>query len=277
MASITTKTYGDALAAARSSDGGFALAHGGPSETEPTALAALALDDPVARAWLARAQRSDGGFAAVDGRPESPSVAALAALALSDQRRSARALTHALANRAPTVGDYGNEDGDGRNGWGWTNDTYSWVEPTARVLLAVKALRPADSVSRSEALRIVRQRQCVDGGWNYGSTVLQGVELSGFAQTTAVTLMALQGEDLSLVDPALRFLRSQWRNEPGGLTLAQTAVALDLHDADGVAEVRDAMDVAYRKTAFLGNLLTLAWATLATGPSQRLDRLRSAG
>ena len=57
----------------------------GPSEVEPTAVAAIALEDSAARAWLARAQRPDGGFAARDGRPESPSVAALAALAMGDE------------------------------------------------------------------------------------------------------------------------------------------------------------------------------------------------
>ncbi len=275
MPAITTSPYADALAAARSRDGGFALVRGGVSEVEPTALAALALDDDDARAWLVRAQHADGGFAAPDGRPESPSVAALAALALAGKRSSARALTHALANRAPTVGDYGNEDGDGRNGWGWTNDSYSWVEPTARVLLATKVLRPSEGIARGEALRIIRQRRCVDGGWNYGSTVLQGVELSGFAQTTAVTLMALQGEVPSLVAPGLRFLQGRWSDEPGGLTLAQTSVALDLHRADGVAPVIAAMGTAYERTGFLGNLLALAWAALATGPPAVRDRLRS--
>jgi hypothetical protein len=275
MAAIATSPYADALAAARSRDGGFALVRGGVSEVEPTAVAALALDDDDARAWLVRAQRADGGFATADGRPESPSVAALAALALPDGQSSARALSHALANRAPTVGDYGNEDGDGRNGWGWTNDSYSWVEPTARVLLATKVLRPAEGKARGEALRIIRQRQCVDGGWNYGSTVLKGVDLAGFAQTTAVTLMALQGEAPSLVTPGLRFLEGRWPDEPGGLTLAQTAVALDLHGAGGVSRVTEAIGAAYGKTGFLGNLLALAWAALATGPPAVRDRLRS--
>src|SRR4051812_39859450 len=107
MASTTsTHVYADALIAARSPDGGFGLGHGGPSEPEPTAVAALALDDATARTWLARTQRSDGGFAARDGRPESPSVSALAALALvGNARASAGAFDHALANRAPQVGE----------------------------------------------------------------------------------------------------------------------------------------------------------------------------
>lgn len=275
MALITTSIYADALAAARLRDGGFGLAHGGASEAEPTAVAALALDDPVARAWLARTQRPDGGFAAADGRPESPSVAALAALALADDREArSRAFAHALANRAPTVGESGDGDQDGRDGWGWTNDSYSWVEPTSRVLLATKILHPDDAATRAEAVRILRERHCLDGGWNYGSTSVKGVDLRGYAQTTAVALMALQGEAPSLVDPALRFLKKRWRDEPGGLTLAQSAVALDLHRAEGVGEIRTALDTAFRKTAFLGNVLAIAWAALATAPAA-VDRLRS--
>lgn len=275
MAFVETDRYAADLASSRSDDGGFGLTRGGPSEVEPTAVAAIALDDSEARAWLTRAQRHDGGFAANDGRPESPSVAALVAVALDEPRARARALTYALANRARTVGDFGNEDGDGRNGWGWTNDTYAWIEPTARVLLALKILRPTDADPRAEALEIIRQRQCVDGGWNYGSTVLEGVQLTGFAQTTAVTLMALQGETPSLVAPGLEFLERRWRDEPGGLTLAQTAVTFALHGIGDLHGVRDAMDASYARTAFLGNVLALGWAALATGPAANRDRLRS--
>src|SRR5262245_53170866 len=84
-----------ALQEARSGDGGFGLSARAVAEVEPTAIAALALEDDRARAWLAKAQRPDGGFAASDGRPESPSVAALAALAFDDANASRRALAHA--------------------------------------------------------------------------------------------------------------------------------------------------------------------------------------
>ena len=277
---INPRTPGGRLAAelgkARSADGGFGLARGGASEAEPTAVAALALDDATARAWLAAAQRPDGGFAALDGRPESPSIAALAALALDDRGASSSALAHAVANRAHTVGESGDGDRDGLDGWGWTSDTYSWVEPTSRVLLATKILRPADSGTRSEAVRILRERRCPDGGWNYGNASVNGVDLRGYAQTTAVALIALQAERASLIDPPLRFLERRWRDEPGGLTLAQTLIAMRLHRRESASEVLDALASVHRKTAFLGNVLALAWAALATAPAGRLDRLRSA-
>ena len=142
-------------------------------------------------------------------------------------------------------------------------------------LLATKILRPDDTATRAEAVRILRDRHCADGGWNYGSTSSKGVDLRGYAQTTAVALMGLQGEEASLVDPALRFLQSRWRDEPGGLTLAHAAVALDLHGVEGADEIRAALETAFRKTGFLGNLLALGWAALAASRAA-VDGLRSA-
>ncbi len=268
--------FAAALREARAADGGFGFSHAGPAEVEPTAIAALALGDAAAREWLAAAQRPDGGFAALDGRPESPSVGALAALALDDRRASAKALKSAIAKRATAVGESGDGDGDGRDGWGWTADTYSWVEPTGRILLATKILNPTDAATRAEAIRILRERRCPNGAWNYGNANVNGVDVRPYAQTTAVALMALQHEPPGLVARPLRFLEARWRDEPGGLTLAQTLVALRLHGSDGVAtEVGKALGVVYRKTAFLGNTLALAWAALATAPDETLNRLRS--
>ncbi len=87
-----------ALRALQRPDGGFATMRAGESEVEPTAVAALALRDDAARAWLTRRQRPDGGFRAPSGRPESPTDAALAALAL-DGAAASRSLRYAVAHR----------------------------------------------------------------------------------------------------------------------------------------------------------------------------------
>ena len=58
------------------------------------------------------------------------------------------------------------------------------------------------------------------------------------------------------------------------MTLAQTAIAFDLLGVDGGDEVREALAGPYHRTAFLGNVLSLAWAALATTPAA-VDRLRS--
>lgn len=173
------------------------------------------------------------------------------------------------------IGESGSGAHQGRDGWGWTADTYAWVEPTSRILLATKVVRPADTATRAEALALLRVRRCPDGGWNYGNASVNGVDLNAYAQTIAVALAALQGESPALIEPPLRFLRARWRSEPGGLTLAQTLIAFRLQGAEDEQELVDAIASTYRRTGFLGNVLALGWAVLATSPDGGLDRLRS--
>src|SRR4029079_14709495 len=102
-------------------------------------------------------------------------------------------------------------DPEKREGWGWTDDARSLTEPTARVLLAVNALTPADAGNRRQAVALLTTRQCADGGWNFGNASVYDVDLRGYAQTTAIGLIALQQGDARVVARAFDFLRSQWR------------------------------------------------------------------
>jgi hypothetical protein len=262
------------LVALRRPDGGFPTSLEGQSEVEPTAVASLALSDRAARRWLAGRQRADGGFAEPDGRADGPTSGALAALALGERDRARGALAHAIGLRGlpqPTE-----PDPEQRRGWGWTADARSLVEPTARVLLAVNALTPADAGTRAEAIRFLRDHQCADGGWNYGNASVYDVDLRGYAQTTAIALIALQGGPRSLVDPGLRFLRAGWAIEPGGLTAAQSLVAFRLHGvADQIEPARAALEGVVSRSWFRERPLAVAWAALATGPESLLEPLRS--
>jgi hypothetical protein len=79
------------------------------------------------------------------------------------------------------------------------------------------------------------------------------------------------------VRPGLAFLRRSWRAEPGGLTAAQALVAFRLHGSHGeVAPAVEALARASRRPGFLERPLTVAWATLATGPDALLEHLRPA-
>jgi hypothetical protein len=55
------------LARHQNTDGGFGPRMGQPSEPEPTALVALALDDAGASKWLAEHQHEDGSFSIETG------------------------------------------------------------------------------------------------------------------------------------------------------------------------------------------------------------------
>src|SRR5262245_39977382 len=92
-------TFARTLARLRGPDGGFPVSVDGESEVEPTAVAALALDDARARSWLAGRQRADGGYLERDGRRDGATTSALAALALDDPKAARRALAFAIAHR----------------------------------------------------------------------------------------------------------------------------------------------------------------------------------
>lgn len=261
------------LQALRRPDGGFPLARDGSSEVEPTALAAIALGDVASKRWLEDATTASGVISAAVPSG-GPTIGALAALALGPGEQARRLLGAAVSARAlPLPTD---TEPRGRQGWGWTSDTRSLVEPTCRILMATKALNPDDRDTRAEALRILADRQCADGGWNFGNASVFDVDLRAYAQTTAMALIALQNEDPAIVEPGIGFLRGRWREERGGLTIAQTLVAFRLH---GVTEEREpllrALGDVRRRRSFLGRTLTLAWTTLATGPDEFLEPLRA--
>jgi hypothetical protein len=258
----------------RRSDGGFPASLGGRSEVEPTAVAAIALGDARARGWLASQQRADGGLDQSDGRASGPTDAALAALSLENPRQALRALAFAIDKRGLPLPNA--RDPRHRVGWGWTADARSLVEPTSRILLAVNALTPSDRSTRDEALGLLEQRQCDDGGWNFGNASVYDVDLRGYAQTTAIALIALQGGAQALVRPAIAFLRRAWPEEPGGLTAAQALLAFRFQRVDdAISPVLDALEAGARRQSFRERPLTVAWAALATGPDRLLEPLRS--
>src|SRR5918994_6288058 len=108
------------LARSRNPDGGFGARPGQPSEAEPTALAALALDDASARSWLSEHQHEDGSFSVETGPYMNDSATALAALALEPGRERELALDHVEMTRASRVPstDAIPIDPDAV-GWGW--------------------------------------------------------------------------------------------------------------------------------------------------------------
>ena len=178
------------LTSLRRPDGGLPVSVAGESEVEPTTLLALARDDRRARRWLAARQRPDGGYDERDGHRDGPTSSALAALVLDDPAAARRALAFAIAHRGLPLPNA--LDPDRRTAWGWTDDARSLTEPTARVLLAVNVLTPEDTATRREAVELFRTRQCADGGWNFGNASVYDVDLRGYAQTTAMGLIALQ-------------------------------------------------------------------------------------
>ena len=261
------------LRAVQRADGGFATSADGDSEVEPTAVAALALRDGRTRAWLDARQGHDGGFRELDGRVCGPATVALAALAADGPGSRRRAIGFAIAHRGLPPPDA--PDPERRSGWGWTTDVRSTVEPTSRVLTAVNVLTPSDAATRDEAIRLLRERQCADGGWNYGNASVNDVDLRGYSQTTALALIGLQGGPATLVQSGVRFLRRHWRREPGELTAAQALLAFRLQGLRADAQVAVGTLATLAGRSITTAPLTLAWSALGTAPDATLQSLRS--
>ncbi len=262
-----------ALRAARAGQA-FGPRPGSPAEAEQTALAAIALGDEACVAWLVGHQHPDGGFGLRSGLVRSDASTSLAALALPPGVARERTLDHLVANRARSLPATPLVPHDpSTRGWGWTPDTFGWVEPTSRALLALRLLRPGASVI-DDGLAVLADRECDGGGWNHGNPEVLDVPLPPYVHTTAIALVGAQDALPEQRDRALEYLSSAWPNEPGGISLALTLAAFRLLDHGGAQAVEDRLARAFDEHGFLGDVSAIAWAVIATGPA--LDRLRVA-
>ena len=154
-------------------------------------------------------------------------------------------------------------------GWSWTPFTFGWIEPTSRNLLALQILRPSATAEITDAVKLLADRSCVGGGWNYGNREVYDTDLDPYAQTTAIGLIGLQGSgDPKVVTDGYTVLRRLWPIEAGGLSLGLSLIAMRLA-ADGTdterADIEAALSSSFDATAFLDDNVALGWATLATG------------
>jgi hypothetical protein len=262
------RRYAEALLAARAPDGGFPPRAGAASEPEPTALAAIALDDADARDWLESHQAPDGHLSVALGDVTNDAATPLAALALSGEPRE-RALDALEATRAAYTPSAPEIPFDDRlRGWPWTLNAFGWVEPTAWGLLALRVLRPSARARIEEAVALLRDRECAGGGWNYGNRVVLGEELPPYAQTTAAALLALGRSDERLRERGTTALRRLWRAErSGGLSLAVATAALRANDEPDHVAAAGELERNFARSRFLGDVVATAWAAIATGPA----------
>ncbi len=162
---------------AQNADGGFGPRIGLPSEPEPTALATIALDDERGRTWLGEHQSDDGSLTFDAGVVVNDSATAFAAIALGAGDARERALDHLEAALAPDARSTSDVPFDASmHGWAWTESTFGWVDPTARAVLALRLLRPG-APAIDDGVGMLRDRETVGGGWNYGNRVVLGEDL----------------------------------------------------------------------------------------------------
>jgi hypothetical protein len=269
-----------ALVAARNPDGGWPYYAGKTSRLEPTAWALLALREAGERvslepllAW----PRRGGWF--LDRSSDAVNVGfnGLLAVALARLNGPAdlitnlrRALIDARGQKIArsTV----NRQDNALQGWAWTSGTFSWVEPTAWGLIALKRLGPRDEAASArivEAERLLADRVCKDGGWNHGNSNMLGVDLIPYVSTSALGLIALgdrRGDEP--VTRTLRYLSANRLMERSAMGLGLTRIALGLYGA-AADDVTQALRAEWTRSACLGNLHVTALALYAEAAAAR--------
>jgi hypothetical protein len=108
-------------------------------------------------------------------------------------------------------------------GWPWASGTFSWVEPTSYALFALKLAGHGRHPRVIEAERLLLDRVCQDGGWNYGNRVVYGAAFQGYLPNTALAALALQDSATArpTVERGLVFLER-------GIQTHQSTLALSL-------------------------------------------------
>jgi hypothetical protein len=237
--------------------GGWGYYAGKTSRVEPTAWALLALGDDASSsapltahtAYLARTQSPKGWLVEDPGWPINIGFNALVgflwfirpALGSDLQRRALLgALVATKGIRVETTAPKGQDNS--LQGWPWIDATFSWVEPTSWGLLALKAARHAGMTSGeadariAEAERLLVNRVCRGGGWNFGNASVMNQDLRPYVPTTALALLALQDRpNEPAVVSSLAFLEKHWSDEPSGTSMGLSLICLDAFGRDVTA------------------------------------------
>lgn len=268
---------------ARNADGGWGYYAGKASRLEPTCWALLASGiTPAACQQCARALGSwpvadDVLLERAGGQPNY-AFHALALFTLQvfgvTHARGDAALTDALLSvkgiqleQSPSF-----RQDNSLQAWPWVPGTFSWVEPTAWSLLALKksARREAAAVRIGEGERLLLDRACPSGGWNFGNSVVFDSELPAYVPTTALALLSLQDRRDAALEPALKFLEREALAESSSMALALAALALAIFDRS-VSALSIALERQLSITAEIGSLLGLAMGLYALKQTQEPD------
>lgn len=269
----------DWLRARQNADGGFGYRAGQSSWLEPTAWAALALagreEMDRAMAWMGRLQTAGGAWPAHPGAPRESWATSLVILLkclrneFDPQWR--RAVDWLVSAQAPKLPERSwldrllhREDAvvQDRNlrGWPWTPGAAGWIEPTVH---AVRALirsreRYAEKVADERiemGVRMILDRQCRDGGWNYGNKRVLGEDLESFPETTALALIGLCGRSGPQVARGMQCALDHWRRGPRGLAQALLRIAFRMHGVefqDRPVEVSERTETTVLALALIG-------------------------
>jgi len=246
----------DFLRATQNADGGWGFFPGKQSWLEPTAYALIALHrDPASRTNFERGwnlmrswQLPDGSWkpcAAVQephwttalcvtlhglrGVHDQPFQRGLGWLLTTSGTENGLRFRFAHFLRPSVV-----ELDPSFKAWPWRPGNASWIEPTAHALVALKKARSAGTNPRIEERirlgeKMILDRRCGDGGWNYGNRKVLGTDLPSYPETTALALLGLAGNRALNLRAPLEVALRYWRETRSPLAKALLSVSLRSH------------------------------------------------
>jgi hypothetical protein len=159
------------------------------------------------------------------------------------------------------------------SGWPWVPGTFGWVEPTSLAMIALKLASTSGAGSAGRARvedgeRMLLDRACVDGGWNYGNRRVLGADLDPYPDTTGLALLALQDRprDTAAIQSGLRALDRMLQANDSGLALSLAILCGRAYGGD-VAPLLGRLERRFGESAFLEETRVVALAILAASPT----------
>ena len=144
-------------------------------------------------------------------------------------------------------------------GWPWISDTFSWVQPTSYAVFALKLVGLREHARVKEAERLLFDRMCQQGGWNFGNPIILHRPIDPSLSETAIALFALQDlpEATDDIDMGLAFLERELSNYPTALALSLGILCLKLYGHP----VGQYVDLLLARQGSDGSWRQMAWWT----------------
>ena len=268
--------------------GGWAYFDSVQESLEATCLAELALaperhaNSSEAILFLLKSQLSDGGWPAFPGDSEGSWTTALALCTLNSTGDFTAAREKAFRWLYAERGREGHRfwrwkfktadrnvrfDPD-KYGWPWVTGSASWVIPTAFSIIAIEQFTVCNRSEESEkrihlGVEMLLDRECVDGGWNSGNSLVYGVPLRPHVEATAIALLALQDEQrIEIVQKSLSWLRQNAASVDSVSSLAWCILTLFVYQ-ESVEPLKNRLATIMGDGREVRNNATLATALLA--------------